>query len=113
MSTSRNRAKRMICALTSAAAAVSVALFVGVGTAHATIGVFPSEPHPWGVTIYVQTDNPVDSWCTYNADWFHRPFYLPANQMAHIDIHGIPLNREWNVNVSCRNGESWQGNIHY
>ena len=88
MSTNHNRTKRAICALTSAAAAVPVALFVGAGTAKAAMQVFPSEPHPPAVLS-------------------------AANQMAHIDIHGMPLDREWNVNVSCRNGESWQGNIHY
>jgi hypothetical protein len=72
-------------------------------------------PYPGGIRVTVQNLRPEDTHCTYNADWIRRDFFLKGvgnnpdnfpNAKAVLDFPGVPLFRQWNVNVICQNGTS-------
>lgn len=102
-----------------AALAVSAAVLGSVASASAEPPWNPTlsfEPYPGGIRVTVQSFRPEDTNCTYNADWIRRDFFLKGfgnnpeanfpNAKAVLDFPGVPLFRQWNVNVICQNGTS-------
>ncbi len=103
-----------------AALAVSAAILGSVPVASAdAVDKNPTlffAPYPGGMRVTVQSWRPDDTHCTYNADWVRRDFFLKgygANPQVNfpgatavLEFPGVPLFRQWNVNVICQNGTS-------
>jgi hypothetical protein len=57
-----------------------------------------------GLVAHVTDRSGVDSQCQYQADFFSRAFFLPANSTVDLRIvPAIPEFREWAVTVTCDN----------
>lgn len=103
--------KKLAVSVLSAAAAPAL-LFLGAGTAQASIGVL-THPGALGVAVTVYNNSNTDlGWCTYTATplnspllpYVSFPFKLEANQSFTLDIPGIETGTQWAPSVSCSNG---------
>lgn len=88
------------------AAAVAIpAALAGAGTAHANpLGVNP-VPHYGGIWIG-WSGGSGGTWCTYTSDWFTTRAYQNSAGEAGFFVPGVPLNRFWDINVNCDNGDT-------
>jgi hypothetical protein len=100
----------------AAAAAAPALLFLAAGTAHALPGPdLHFAVDPGSLTVFINDNSGVSSWCTFNADFYHSPqFFLRANKGYVLMITpAFPLNRTWDVDVNCDNGASTHGQYFY
>lgn len=95
---------------TLAAAGAMPAALAGAGIAHAnTLTLYPVQ-HVGG--IWVGWDGGSGgTWCTYTSDWYTNRVYQNAAGQGGLFIPGVPLNRPWDINVNCDNGDTgfWGG----
>jgi hypothetical protein len=100
----------------SAATAFPVLLLLTAGTAHALTGPgMHFAMNPGSLTVSINDNSGVSSWCSFDADFYHAPqFFLEANKTYDVVIApAVPFNRTWNVDVKCDNGTSTHGVYYY
>jgi hypothetical protein len=115
MSTIKSR--KMLAAM--AFVATGAAALAGAATAQADLASGNPDvsfnPHPGGMTVNVQSWQPDDTNCTYNADGIRRDFFLPGHHndqanvsaaTASMEFPGVPLFHNWNITITCKDGKS-------
>lgn len=107
---STTRLKRLVAGM-AAAVSIPVAL-MGAGTAQANQVGLNFVPKIGGIWISWQGGSG-GTWCTYTSDWFStRAYQDPAGKAAFF-VPGVPLNRNWDVDVNCDNGDTGFYNNYY
>lgn len=72
------------------------------------------DPRLGGLTVHITDRSGVDSNCTYKADAYEQPFFLPKNSTKDLVIvPAIPKFANWDVTVTCDNGTSTQTSIFF
>lgn len=95
---------KVLVAAAAAVASVPAMLF-GAGIAHAsTLNITPAQQVGG---IWVGWDGGSGgTWCTYTSDWYTNRVYQNASGRAGLFIPAVPLNRPWDINVNCDNGDT-------
>jgi Domain of unknown function (DUF4189) len=69
---------------------------------------------PGGFVAHITDRSGVTSQCTYVTDRINRSFALPANSTYDLRVvPAVPLNRDYNVTITCDNGISTQATHHF
>jgi Domain of unknown function (DUF4189) len=69
---------------------------------------------PGGFVAHITDRSGVTSQCTYVTDRVNRSFALPANSTYDLKVvPAVPLNRDYNVTITCDNGTSTQATHHF
>ena len=69
---------------------------------------------PGGFVAHITDRSGVMSQCTYVTDRVNRSFALPANSTYDLKVvPAVPLNRDYNVTITCDNGTSTQATHHF
>ncbi len=69
---------------------------------------------PGGFVAHITDRSGVTSQCTYVTDRVNRSFALPANSTFDLKVvPAVPLNRDYNVTITCDNGTSTQATHHF
>lgn len=73
------------------------------------------SPWPGGLTVKIHDNSGSSGTCTYSADWYQSwPFFLQANGTYPLTVvPSVPEFRNWNVTVSCDNGNSTNTTVFY
>ena len=67
-----------------------------------------------GFVAHITDRSGVTSQCTYVTDRVNRSFALPANSTYDLKVvPAVPLNRDYNVTITCDNGTSTQATHHF
>jgi hypothetical protein len=67
-----------------------------------------------GFVAHITDRSGVTSQCTYVTDRVNRSFALPANSTYDLKVvPAVPLDRDWNVTITCDNGTSTQATHHF
>ena len=69
---------------------------------------------PGGFVAHITDRSGVTSQCTYVTDRVNRSFALQANSTYDLRVvPAVPLNRDYNVTITCDNGTSTQATHHF
>jgi hypothetical protein len=128
------RSPHIVAAVVLAAAATTVAGFVGVPVPANAAGAPPPDQSPppdpppapllgptvsWkpvlgGLQAHITDRSGVSSQCRYVTDNYDQGFALPANSTYDLRIvPAVPKFRDWHVTINCDNGTNTQTTTYF